>query len=83
MARLREIEPELIKKVLGDEKPITGRYAENLEPEFEKAKKKLGSLAKSDEDVLSYIAFPQIAEKFLKEREERRASTVSYTIKKL
>jgi len=78
-----EIEPELIKKVLGDEKPITGRYAENLEPEFEKAKKKLGSLAKSDEDVLSYIAFPQIAEKFLKEREERRASTVSYTIKKL
>jgi len=78
-----EIDPELIKKVLGDEKPITNRYADNLEPEFEKTKIKLGSLAESDEDVLSYIAFPQVAEKFLKEREEKRASTVSYTIMKL
>jgi len=77
-----EIDPELIKKVLGDEKPITNRYADNLEPEFEKTKIKLGSLAESDEDVLSYIAFPQVAEKFLKEREEKRASTVSYTIMK-
>ena len=78
-----EINPDLIKKVLGDEKPITGRFADNMEPEFNKAKKKLGSLAENDEDVLSYIAFPQIAEKFLRERQERKSSTVSYTIKKL
>ena len=38
-------------------------------------------MAESDEDVLSYIAFPQIAEKFFKEREERKSSTVRYTIK--
>ena len=56
---------------------------DNMEPEFNKAKKKLGSLAENDEDVLSYIAFPQIAEKFLRERQERKSSTVSYTIKKL
>ena len=78
-----EINPDLIKKVLGDEKPITGRFADNMEPEFNKAKKKLGSLAENDEDVPSYIAFPQIAEKFLRERQERKSSTVSYTIKKL
>jgi oxaloacetate decarboxylase alpha subunit len=77
-----EIDPELIKQVLGDEKPITTRFAETLEPEFEKTKKMLGSMARNDEDVLSYIAFPQIAEKFFKEREERESQTISYTIVK-
>lgn len=77
-----EIDKELIKKVLGDEKPITVRFAETLKPVFEKTKKQLGALARNDEDVLSYIAFPQVAEKFFKEREERETQTVNYTIKK-
>jgi pyruvate/oxaloacetate carboxyltransferase len=47
---------------------------------FEKAKAKLGSLAQNDTDVLSYIAFPVIAEKFLQKREESKAVTVSYKI---
>lgn len=75
-----EVDADLVAKVLGDEKPITTRFAETLKPEFEKVKKELGSKAKSDEDVLSYIAFPQIAEKFFKEREDKKASTVSYSI---
>lgn len=75
-----EISPELIKKVLGDEQPITTRFADTLEPAFEKTKKELGSMARDDEDVLSYIAFPQIAEKFFKEREERESRTVTYSI---
>ncbi|NLX63750.1 MAG: oxaloacetate decarboxylase subunit alpha [Clostridiaceae bacterium] len=78
-----EIDPDLVKKVLGDEKPITTRFADTLEPAFEKTKKELGSLAQSDEDVLSYIAFPQIAEKFFKEREDRKSKTVSYSIRKV
>ena len=78
-----EIDPDLVKKVLGDEKPITTRFADTLEPAFEKTKKELGSLAQSDEDVLSYIAFPQIAEKFFKEREDRKARTISYSIRKV
>ena len=77
-----ELNQDLAKKVLGDEEPITGRFADILEPAFEKAKTELGSMAQSDEDVLSYIAFPQIAEKFFKEREERKTSTVSYSIRK-
>ncbi len=77
-----EVDKQLEKKVLGDEKPIKGRYAETLAPAFEETKKQLGSLAKSDEDVLSYIAFPQIAERFLKKREESAAVTVSYSIVK-
>jgi oxaloacetate decarboxylase alpha subunit len=77
-----EIDKDLIKKVLGDEKPIEGRFADTLEPIFEATKKQLGSLVKNDEDVLSYIAFPQIAEKFFKEREDAQAVKVSYTIVK-
>ncbi|NLM74027.1 MAG: pyruvate carboxylase subunit B [Clostridiaceae bacterium] len=78
-----EIDPDLIKKVLGDEERITGRFADTLEPIFEKTKKELGDIAESDEDVLTYIAFPQIAEKFFKEREEKRSRVVSYTITKM
>jgi oxaloacetate decarboxylase alpha subunit len=77
-----EIDKDLEKKVLGDEKPITVRFAETLEPVFEKTKKELGDLARSDEDVLSYIAFPQVAEKFFKEREECESRTITYTIKR-
>lgn len=76
------IDKALQSKVLGDEKPITGRYADTLEPGFEKAKAKLGDIAQSDLDVLSYIAFPMIAEKFFQKREENKAVTVTYSIVK-
>ncbi|HPF44553.1 MAG TPA: pyruvate carboxylase subunit B [Syntrophomonadaceae bacterium] len=78
-----ELNQELVKRVLGDDQPITGRYADNLEPEFEKTKQMLGTLAENDEDVLSYIAFPQIAEKFFREREDRAAVKVNYAIKRV
>ncbi len=78
-----EVDKELVKKVLGDEKPITTRFADTLAPEFDKIKKQISSMAKNDGDVLSCILFPQIAEKFFKEREEQKASKVSYTIVKV
>lgn len=40
-----KIAPELAKKVLGDEQPMTGRFADTLKPEFEEAKAYLGSRA--------------------------------------
>lgn len=75
-----KIDAELQKKALGDEQPVTGRFADGLEPEFEKIKAQIGDLAHSDEDVLSYIAFPQVAEKFLTERNIRLENTSDYTI---
>ncbi len=78
-----EVNKDLQKKVLGDEQPITCRFADTLEPGFEKAKKEIGSLAHSDEDVLSYIAFPTQAEAFLKEREEKKHNTFTYAITKV
>ena len=63
------IDPAIRKKILGDTLVVEGRFADTLEPEFEKTKKELAGVAKSDEDVLSYIAFPQVATAFFKDRE--------------
>lgn len=78
-----EINADLQKKVLGDEAPIACRFADTLEPMFEKTKVELGDLAKSDEDVLSYIAFPAQAEKFLEGRKEQEKNTFKYSIKRI
>lgn len=78
-----EIDKDLMKKVLGDEEPIKGRFADSLEPGFEKAKKEIGEKAKSDEDVLSYIAFPAQAEAFFDKREEKEKNTFKYSIKRI
>lgn len=78
-----ELNADLQKKVLGDEKPLTCRFADTLEPGFEKAKAEIGDLAKSDEDVLSYIAFPTQAEAFFKKREEKKKNTFTYSIKRV
>ena len=78
-----KVSKELQKLVLGDEKPFTGRFADTLEPGFEAAKEEIGALAHSDEDVLSYIAFPQQAKAFLEERAEREKRTFKYTIQEI
>ena len=74
------IDPEVQKLILGDEKPLEGRYADSLAPIVEPTREKLGDLAKSDEDVLSYIAFPNLAEKFLEERKAKEENVVTYSI---
>ena len=74
------INPEVMKKALGDEKPIEGRYADTLEPVFEKTKEELKGIAKNDEDVLSYILFPQVAEKYFAARKAKEEKVVKYTI---
>ncbi len=74
------IDADIQKMILGDEKPVEGRYADSLAPIVEPTRKKLEGIAKSDEDVLSYIAFPNLAEKFFAERKEREENEVTYTI---
>ncbi len=76
------VDADLVHTVLGDEEPITIRFADTLLPAFETTKAELGSLARCDEDVLSYIAFPQIAEKFFRDREEKESRRVTYSIVK-
>ena len=75
------IDPELAEVVLGGEQPMTGRFADTLAPEYEEAKAHLGSLARCEEDVLSYIAFPQQAEQYFQRREN--TFTAGYTFKEV
>ncbi len=75
------VNEEVKKQILGDEKGIEGRYADTLEPAFEAAKAEIGDKAKSDEDVLSYIAFPTQAENFFDYREKMAGKIYSYEFK--
>ncbi len=74
------IDEAVRKQILGNEAPITGRYADSLAPVVEPTREKLGELAKSDEDVLSYIAFPNLAETFLENRKAKEENVVTYSI---
>ncbi len=76
-----EVNEEVRKQILGDAKLVEGRYADTLEPAFETAKAEIGDKAKSDEDVLSYIAFPAQAEKFFDYREEMKDKIYTYEFK--
>lgn len=62
-----EVNEEVRKKAIGDAEVITCRPADLIEPELEKyrAEMKEKGIGKTDEDVLSYALFPQVAEKFL------------------
>ena len=74
------INAEIQAKILGDEKPLEGRYADTLAPVVEETRAKLGDLARSDEDVLSYIAFPNLAEKFFEDRKAKEENVCTYSI---
>ncbi len=69
-----EVNEEVRKKAIGDAEIITCRPADLLEPELEKYRAEAGNLAKCDEDVLSYALFPQVATKFLTERNAPKAA---------
>jgi len=63
------ISEEIRQKVLGKKEPISCRPADLLKPGMEQARKEIGSLANSEEDVLSYALFPEIAKEFFLWRE--------------
>lgn len=63
------MDPEIQKKIIGDEVPLTVRPADILEPGLAKAERDSAGLARSPEDVISYALFPQVAKKFFEERQ--------------
>jgi len=62
------LDEEIKKIIIKDEEPITYRPADDIEPEFEKLTMEIGDLAKSEEDVLTYALFPEVARKFLEKK---------------
>jgi oxaloacetate decarboxylase alpha subunit len=62
------VDPDIRKKIIGDDEIITCRPADLLEPEFEKLKEQYKDIARSDEDVLSLALFENVAVDFLKKK---------------
>lgn len=64
-------------KIIGDDKVITHRPADDLAPEFKSLKAQYKDVAKTDEDVLSVALFGDVAIKFLKQRiEDSKPTTI-------
>ena len=58
------VNEEVRKKAIGDDTVIECRPADLIEPELDKYREETKDFAKSEEDVLSYALFPQVAKKF-------------------
>ena len=74
---------ELQEKILGQGgKPVDCRIEDSKRTgeEFKKAKEALGDLCRSEEDVMSYICYPDQTMKFLKERRAKEENVATYTI---
>ena len=68
-----KVNEEVRKMAIGEDEVITCRPADLLEPELEKYREETKGIAKSEEDVLSYALFPQVASKFFAERDAVKA----------
>lgn len=74
--------PEVVKKAIGDTKPVTCRPADLIEPQLAKFEEEVKEWKQQDEDVLSYALFPQVAVEFFKYRKAQQTkvdSTVADT----
>ncbi len=75
------IDPEVQRKCIGDEQPITTRPADLLEPELParrtEIKEQMGTF--TEEDLVSFALFPQVAMAFFerRDREERPPEEVA------
>ena len=69
---MKPFNPEVVKKCIGDEKPITCRPADLLDNELETLEGEMAQYKEQDEDVLSYALFPQVATDFFKYREAQQ-----------
>jgi pyruvate/oxaloacetate carboxyltransferase len=65
------ISDDIKTKVIGKKEPISCRPADLLKPGLEQARKEAGSLATSEEDVLSYALFPEIAKDYFLSRDSK------------
>ena len=63
------ISDEIKEKVLGKKEPIACRPADLLQPGLERARHDIGIASASDEDVLSFALFPEIAKEYFLHRE--------------
>ncbi len=68
-ATVKPVDPEIQKKVIGDEEVITCRPADLLDNELDTLRSEISEWSEQDEDVLTYALFPQVAIDFFKYRQ--------------
>ncbi|MFW9870606.1 MAG: pyruvate carboxylase subunit B [Candidatus Thorarchaeota archaeon] len=66
-----EIDPEIQKKAIGNEKPLDCRPADMLDPELPAAREALKDIPHVPRDLVSYALYPQYALEFLKRKAQR------------
>ncbi len=66
------ISDEIRHKLIGNEEPITCRPADLLKPGLEEYRNAVKGYMEQEEDVLSYALFPQVSEKFFKQRQAEK-----------
>ena len=66
------IKPEFVKQIIGDEKQITYRPADDLKPELDILREKIKDYMEQDEDVLTYALFDQVATKYFEWRKAQK-----------
>lgn len=66
------INQEIARKVLGDRAPINCRPADLLEPRMERLRNEMIDQVASEEDIISYALFPQVARRFFEFRRSGR-----------
>ena len=59
---------EIKQKILGKKEPVNCRPADLLKPGLDNARKEAGDMAISEDDVLSYALFPEIAKEYFLNR---------------
>ena len=69
---VKPFNPEVQKKAIGDEKAITCRPADLLNPELKTIEAEMAQWKEQDEDVLTYALFPQVATDFFKYRQAQK-----------
>ena len=69
---VKPFNPEVQKKIIGDETPITCRPADLIAPQLPQFEKECAQWKQQDEDVLSYALFPQVAKEFFIYREAQQ-----------
>ncbi|WP_028320419.1 pyruvate carboxylase subunit B [Desulfatiglans anilini] len=78
-----EVQKNILKGYKRGETPVTGRAADYLEPELDKARQNAGDLAKSDFDLLIVALYPSTGVRFLKwkyDLEERPKEVAAKTL---
>ena len=62
------ISDDIKQKIIGDEKVVSCRPADLMEPQLQSIKEEMKEYLEQEEDVLTYALFPQVATNFFKDR---------------